>query len=361
MEVFYHYKPISIKWTYDVYVGRMSVEHPTYTSAEGILPFESDCKRERISFDLLMSKTSCCSSNSTSLSYMKLSMLTRKLARISYALEPMVEGFVEDCCCSLPILLICTCIFSGCIPLLARLNEKAGSSTRRQRRAGPPSPTPTPPSPDTALKTQYIWNTMFDLERVENESLQLGLGIRGIVCDVDCDPEELTNKQTAKLHSFSISNSSYRVRSGMSWLRQKALKRRAESNIQASYDRLLSITICTNEGIMQIHNFVKSWCHRENKGYPFSNREMTQDYIARVVLGRTKVGEDFKQQHREELCLNDDMRQTIVAYSYASVRDTYKENTPIPVKQVQGAIAEKAIVIPTDEFRISVTCCHCHQ
>ncbi|KAI9480854.1 MAG: hypothetical protein EXX96DRAFT_195520 [Benjaminiella poitrasii] len=124
---------------------------------------------------------------------------------------------------------------------------------------------------------------------------------------------------------------------------------------------------------------MKSWCHRENKGYSLSNRKMAQDYIARVVLGRTKVGEYFKlahsssrrsrrkrrkqfrQQHREELRPNDDMRRTIVAYGDASVRGTYKGNTPIPVKQVQKAIAEKAIVIPTDEFRTSVTCCHCHQ
>ncbi|KAI9473794.1 MAG: hypothetical protein EXX96DRAFT_610677 [Benjaminiella poitrasii] len=85
-----------------------------------------------------------------------------------------------------------------------------------------------------------------------------------------------------------------------------------------------------------IHNFMKSWCHRENKGYSFSNRKMAQDYIVRVVLGRTKFGEDFKlahsssrrsrrkrkqfrQQHREELHPNDDARRTIVAYSDTSV------------------------------------------
>ncbi|KAI9481296.1 MAG: hypothetical protein EXX96DRAFT_538502 [Benjaminiella poitrasii] len=170
----------------------------------------------------------------------------------------------------------------------------------------------------------------------------------------------------------------------------KGTKSRAESNIQASYDRLQSRKICTNEGIMQylnsfsserteIHNFMKSCCHRENKGYLFSNRKMAQDYITRVVLGRTKVGEDFKlahsssrrsrrkrrkqfrQQYREELHLNDDVRRTIVAYGVASVRDTYKGNTLIPVKQVQRAIAEKAIVIFTDEICTSVTCCHCYQ
>lgn len=122
---------------------------------------------------------------------------------------------------------------------------------------------------------------------------------------------------------------------------------------------------------------MKSWRHRENKGYAFSNRKMAQDYIARVVLGRTKVGEDFKlahnssthsrrkkrrrfrQQHQEELRPREDVRRTVVAYGDASIRGTYRKNTPVPVKQVQRAIAQKAIVLTVDEFRTSVTCCHC--
>ena len=124
---------------------------------------------------------------------------------------------------------------------------------------------------------------------------------------------------------------------------------------------------------------MRTYCHRENKGYTYSDRKMAQDYVARVVLGRTKVGEDFKLAHssskssrrrrrrryrvrlRDQLRPADDVRRTIVAYGDASIRSTYRGNTPIPVKQIQRAIAEKAIVIPVDEFRTSVTCCHCHQ
>lgn len=51
----------------------------------------------------------------------------------------------------------------------------------------------------------------------------------------------------------------------------------------------------------------------------------------------------------------------MVAYGDASIRGTYKSNTPVPVKKIQRAIAEKAIVIPVDEFRTSVTCCHCQR
>lgn len=123
---------------------------------------------------------------------------------------------------------------------------------------------------------------------------------------------------------------------------------------------------------------MKSYCHRENKGYAFSDRKMAQDYVARVVLGRTVVGEDYKLAHnsssgsrRERRMLfrlnhlddirpYDDTRRTVVAYGDASIQGTYRKNTPIPVKQVQRAIAEKAVVLTVDEFRTSVTCCHCY-
>ncbi|KAI8375627.1 hypothetical protein EDC96DRAFT_571724 [Choanephora cucurbitarum] len=104
---------------------------------------------------------------------------------------------------------------------------------------------------------------------------------------------------------------------------------------------------------------------------------MAQDYVARVVLSRTKVGEDFKLAHssskssrrrrrhrahlQDQLRPTDDVGRTIAAYGDAGIRGTYRGNTPIPVKQIQPAIAEKAIVIPVDEFRTSVSCCHCHQ
>ncbi|CAO3651333.1 unnamed protein product [Mucor hiemalis] len=168
------------------------------------------------------------------------------------------------------------------------------------------------------------------------------------------------------------------------------MRSRVGSNIQISYDRLQTRKICSNEGVMQflnsfsgerteIHNFMKGWFHHEHKGYAYSNRRNAQDYIARVVIGKTKVGEDFKLahkssrcsrrkrrrqfriEHQAELIPREDVRRRVVAYGDASIRGTYKKNTPIPIKQVQRAIAEKAIVVTVDEFRTSVTCCHCLQ
>lgn len=41
-------------------------------------------------------------------------------------------------------------------------------------------------------------------------------GVRDIVCSVDYDAQLLTNKQTTKQHSFTVSNASYKLRFGMS-------------------------------------------------------------------------------------------------------------------------------------------------
>ncbi|CAO3647201.1 unnamed protein product [Mucor hiemalis] len=110
---------------------------------------------------------------------------------------------------------------------------------------------------------------------------------------------------------------------------------------------------------------MKGWFHREHKGYAYSNRRNAQDYLARVVIGKNKVGENFKLahkssrcsrrriQHQAELIAREDVRRTVVAYGDSSIRSTYKKNTPMLVKQVQRAIAEKAIVVTVDEFRTS--------
>ncbi|KAI9247909.1 hypothetical protein EDC94DRAFT_625429 [Helicostylum pulchrum] len=124
---------------------------------------------------------------------------------------------------------------------------------------------------------------------------------------------------------------------------------------------------------------MRSWRHRENKGYAYSDRKSAQDHVASVVLGRTKTDGTFKlvhcssrstrrkkrkksqRQNQGELRGNENTRRTIVAYGDASIRGTYRGNTPVPVKQIQRAIARKAIVFTVDEFRTSVTCCNCQR
>ncbi|GAA5816962.1 hypothetical protein MFLAVUS_010497 [Mucor flavus] len=106
------------------------------------------------------------------------------------------------------------------------------------------------------------------------------LGVRDIVCAVDCDQDQLTDKQTFKLHSRKLSNASYQERSGMKWNNRIELK-----------------------------------------------------------------------NHTNHKCF----------YGDASLLGSYKGHGLIPVKIIQRAISQKAIVLLVDEFRTSITRCHCHS
>ncbi|KAI7895352.1 uncharacterized protein EV154DRAFT_495698, partial [Mucor mucedo] len=131
-----------------------------------------------------------------------------------------------------------------------------------------------------------------------------------------------------------------------------------------------------------IHEFMKSYRHREIKGYMFSNRQMANDHAASVVLGYTNVNEPYKlsmdsssrsrkkkrrifkgtnEQHLRDRNNPYDQHRTVVAYGDASLSGTFKNHTPIPVKKIQRAIAQRALVIPVDEYNTSQKCCHCLQ
>ncbi|KAI7893406.1 uncharacterized protein EV154DRAFT_501933 [Mucor mucedo] len=132
----------------------------------------------------------------------------------------------------------------------------------------------------------------------------------------------------------------------------------------------------------RIHEFMKSYRHREIKGYIFSNRRMANDHAASVVLGYTNVNEPYKlsvdssshsrrkkrrifngtnEQHLRDQNNPYDQHRTVVAYGDASLSGTFKKHTPIPVKKIQRAIAQRALVIPVDEYNTSQKCCHCLQ
>ncbi|GAA5809831.1 hypothetical protein MFLAVUS_003246 [Mucor flavus] len=139
-----------------------------------------------------------------------------------------------------------------------------------------------------------------------------------------------------------------------------------------------------------IFDFMRTYKHRENKGYNYSNQKRAQDHVARVILGTANKEEPYKLSHTSSSrlqrkirkryrrtiikrysqnpqpsypprirTLTEDPRRTVVAYGDASIRGTYKGHSSIPVKAVQRAIATKAVVISVDEFRTSVTCCRC--
>ena len=67
---------------------------------------------------------------------------------------------------------------------------------------------------------------------------------------------------------------------------------------------------------------MKSWQHRENKGYAYSNRKMAQDYIARVVLGRTKVGEDSKLAHGSSASSRRKKKESVLDNNFKMILDS---------------------------------------
>lgn len=105
---------------------------------------------------------------------------------------------------------------------------------------------------------------------------------------------------------------------------------------------------------------------------------MAQAHVSQVVLGRTRISKDFKlihgssstlrrkkrrrfkREYQQKLRLDDDTR-TNVAYGDSRICDTYRGNTPVPVKVIQQQLIQHAIVMPVNEFDTTVTCCRCER
>ena len=94
--------------------------------------------------------------------------------------------------------------------------------------------------------------------------------------------------------------------------------------------------------------FMKGYRHRETKGYLYSNRQITDDYMCQLVLAKTSPGAPCALAHRtstqkrqkakrafkksNQVNQTDDGRRTAIAYGDASLSGMKKGYTPIPVK-----------------------------
>ena len=93
---------------------------------------------------------------------------------------------------------------------------------------------------------------------------------------------------------------------------------------------------------------MKGYRHRETKGYLYSNRQITDDYMCQLVLAKTSPGALCTLAHKtstqrrqkargsfnksNQVNQADDGRRTVIVYGDASLVGTKKECTPIPVK-----------------------------
>ncbi|ORE15940.1 hypothetical protein BCV71DRAFT_237091 [Rhizopus microsporus] len=220
------------------------------------------------------------------------------------------------------------------------------------------------------------------------EVLMSHIGLRDIFVITDDSSEDVNNKKTVKERSMKFANNEYKARSSFGWPKQVELKNREIAGMQAVYDEIPSLDSGDSNTILnylqvlsknrkKILCFMKGYRHRETKGYLYSNRQITDDYMCQLVLAETSPGAPCALAHNTSTQKRqkarrvfdksnqanpaDDGRRTVIAYGDASLPGMKKRYTPILVKRTQRALAKKAIVIPVDEFRTSITCCKCYR
>ncbi|KAI8878103.1 hypothetical protein K501DRAFT_277855 [Backusella circina FSU 941] len=207
------------------------------------------------------------------------------------------------------------------------------------------------------------------------------IGIDPVVRDlVTCVAPSTEDNRYDKI---SISNASYKVRSGMPWLNAIELKKREEANIQDAYDKIPSLksvhlvhVVTYIRAISECHNsivfffFMKGYQHRERQRYMYSDRKVALDFISNVVISKTTTEEPImlvhtsyksrrkkvRKKHRKKKQLHQLQNQkTVVAYGDANFL-SIKGHSPAPVKKTLQAIAQKALVVLINEYKTSITC-----
>ncbi|CEG64498.1 hypothetical protein RMATCC62417_01459 [Rhizopus microsporus] len=121
---------------------------------------------------------------------------------------------------------------------------------------------------------------------------------------------------------------------------------------------------------------MKGYRHRETKAYLVQNRKVTDNHMCDLILSQTAADAPYTLAHRTNSnkrkkaknkfkkasgIVTKEAKRTVIAYGDPSLTGTKAGYTPIPVKKVQRALAQRALVIPVDEFRTSVACSKCHR
>ncbi|KAG1178327.1 hypothetical protein G6F70_006237 [Rhizopus microsporus] len=110
------------------------------------------------------------------------------------------------------------------------------------------------------------------------------------------------------------------MRSGLEWARKVELKNREAAGIQQAYSEVPAVDFVNSSELLKY-----LWPSAETE----------------------KIAKEVKR--------------TVIAYGDASLTGTKARYAPIPVKKVQRASAQRALVVPVDELRTGVTCSKCCQ
>ncbi|PHZ09297.1 uncharacterized protein RHIMIDRAFT_315546 [Rhizopus microsporus ATCC 52813] len=193
-------------------------------------------------------------------------------------------------------------------------------------------------------------------------------GLRDIFAATDCSASEIVDKDTVKEKTTKFSNAEYKMRSGFEC--EIPTVGSVNSNELLKYLRVIG------RNREKIFDFMKGYRHRETKAYLVQNRKATDNHMCDLVLGQTAAGAPYTLAHRTSSkkrrkaknmfkkasgIVAKETKRTVIAYGDASLTGTKAGYTLIPVKKVQRALAQRALVIPVDEFRTSVNCSKCHR
>ncbi|ORE17776.1 hypothetical protein BCV71DRAFT_124204 [Rhizopus microsporus] len=177
------------------------------------------------------------------------------------------------------------------------------------------------------------------------------------------------------------------MRSGFEWAKKVELKNREAADMQQVYSEIPVVNSVNSSELLKylrviggnrkkIFDFMKGYRHRETKAYLVQNRQVADNHMCDLVLGQTAAGAPYTLAHRTNSkkrkkvkntskkasgIVTKEVKRTVIAYGDASLTGTKAGHTSIPVKKVQRALAQRALVIPVDEFRTSVTCSKCHR
>ncbi|CEG62848.1 hypothetical protein RMATCC62417_00108 [Rhizopus microsporus] len=208
------------------------------------------------------------------------------------------------------------------------------------------------------------------------------IGLCDIFVMVDGSSEDVNNKKTMKERSVRFANNEYKVCSGFDWSKQVELNNRAAAGMQAVYDEIPSLD---NGDSNTILNYLQVLSKNRKKDTGIVKQKdictvigKLQTITCQLVLAKTSSGAPCALAHKTSTQKRQKARRAFKKSNQANqaemagkqrlrmVMQAYQErrrgtNDLVYTQRTQRALVKKAVVIPVNEFRTSITCCKCHR
>ncbi|CEI93850.1 hypothetical protein RMCBS344292_08076 [Rhizopus microsporus] len=206
-------------------------------------------------------------------------------------------------------------------------------------------------------------------------------GLRDIFVSTDRSAAEIVDKKQLKktLQRLAMQNTN-KMRSGFEWARKIELKNREAAGIQQVYSEIPVVDSVNSSELLKylravgrnrekIFDFMKGYRHRETKACLVQNRQITDNHMCDLILGQTAAGAPYTLAHRTNSKKRKKSKEYIQKGKWNSCKRSKTNGNRLrrckldwnKSRKVQRALAQRALVIPVDEFRTSVACSKCHR